>query len=58
VRSAQTTKSENECDEACAGSERVRKQRDGDISSGETLAHDAGSNYGCEQKGRTKRLRR
>ncbi len=42
--------------QAAAGGDRVRQQGNGDIPSGEALAHDAGADHYGQQQGRTGEL--
>ena len=56
MRARNRPERQNECDERCAGRERVGQQRDRDVAAGQPFAHDAGADDGGQQERRAERF--
>jgi hypothetical protein len=50
VRPRNWPKRQDQCDQGCAGSDRVRQKGNGDISTGQTFAHDARPDNGGQEE--------
>ena len=56
MRARDWTETQNQRDQSGAGRDRIREQRDGDISTRQPVAHDAGADDGRQQEGRPERF--
>ena len=56
VRARGWTEGQNQRDQASAGRERVREERDRNVPRREALAHDAAADHGCEKQRRRHEL--